>query len=466
MNKYTKLIKNSGIFAIANVGSHFISFLLVRFYTELLTIEQYGMIDVMVTTTSLVIPIVSLAIVEAVLRFSIDDENPKEVFSNGILVAICGSLAFAVVGPLVFIRTAYKDYFVLMALLVFLTSIDNICAQHVRGIGRVSVFAISGIIKTATLAGSNILLLLGLGMKIEGYLLSMIISEASSILFLMLASQAYRGLRLHPNMPLLKQMTKYSIPLIPNSLSWWVMNAADKYAILLMIGASANGLYAVAHKLPSLINICNNLFFQAWQLSAVEESKSEKKSEFYSNVFNVLAVTLFMVAAMLLLLLKPIMNVLAAAEYGEAWKYAPFLIIGMVFAAFSSFLGTNYVAMKQTNGALKTTIVGAVVNIVLNFVFIKMIGMHGAALATMISFAVTWLYRAVDTTGFVHITYRVPALIVSILLLVTEAILMIEGWEYATISGLFVCFGIAGLYRHEVRTVWTMGTQLIKKKQR
>ena len=158
MNKYTKLIKNSGIFAIANVGSHFISFLLVRFYTELLTIEQYGMIDVMVTTTSLVIPIVSLAIVEAVLRFSIDDENPKEVFSNGILVAICGSLAFAVVGPLVFIRTAYKDYFVLMALLVFLTSIDNICAQHVRGIGRVSVFAISGIIKTATLAGSNILL--------------------------------------------------------------------------------------------------------------------------------------------------------------------------------------------------------------------------------------------------------------------------------------------------------------------
>ena len=122
--------------------------------------------------------------------------------------------------------------------------------------------------------------------------------------------------------------------------------------------------------------------------------------------------------------------------------------------------------MKQTNGALKTTIVGAIVNIVLNFVFIKMIGMHGAALATMISFAVTWLYRAVDTTGFVHITYRVPALIVSILLLVTEAILMIEGWEYATISGLFVCFGIAGLYRHEVRTVWTMGTQLIKKKQR
>lgn len=463
MNKYAKLIKNSGIFAIANVGSHFISFLLVRFYTELLTTEQYGMIDVMVTTTSLVIPIISLAIVEAVLRFSIDDDNPKDVFINGIVVAVCGSLAFALIGPLFIIRTSYSEYFVYMAILVFLTSIDNICAQHVRGIGKVSVFAIAGIIKTATLAGSNILLLLGLGMKIEGYLLSMIISEATSILFLMLASKAYCGLRLHPNVELLKQMTRYSVPLIPNSLSWWVMNAADKYAILLIIGASANGIYAVAHKLPSLINICNNLFFQAWQLSAVEESKSEKKSEFYSNVFNVLAVTLFMVAAILLLLLKPIMSVLAAAEYGEAWKYSPFLIIGMVFAAFSSFLGTNYVAMKQTNGALKTTIVGAVVNVVLNFVFIKMIGMNGAALATMISFAVTWLYRAIDTRGFVHITYRIPSLMISILLLIAEAVLMIEGWEYSTITGVIVCCGIAGMYGHEIKTVWTMGTRLIKK---
>lgn len=465
MNKYTKLLKNSGIFAIANVGSHLISFLLVRFYTELLTTEQYGMIDVMVTTTSLVIPIISLAIVEAVLRFSIDDDNPKDVFINGVFVAVCGSLVFAIVGPWIFINTAYKDYFIFMAILVFLTSIDNICAQHVRGIGKVSIFAIAGIIKTAVLAGSNILFLLGLGWKIEGYMLSMIISEMASILFLMCASKAYKGLRTRPNMPLLRQMTKYSIPLIPNSLSWWVMNAADKYAILLMLGASYNGLYAVAHKLPSLINVCNNLFFQAWQLSAVEESKSDKKAEFYSNVFNVLALTLFMVAAVLFVLLRPIMKLLAAADYGEAWRYSPFLIIGMVFAAFSSFLGTNYVAMKKTNGALKTTIVGAVVNIILNFIFIKLIGMNGAALATMISFAVTWIYRAIDTREFVDIAYKMGALILSIVLLVLQAISMINNWPLSNYTGIAVCVVIAILYRHEVTTILTIIRRFLNRKK-
>lgn len=463
MNKYTKLLKNSGIFAIANVGSHLISFLLVRFYTELLTKEQYGMIDVMVTTISVAVPIISLAIVEAVLRFSIDEEKPKDVFTNGIFVAICGSLIFAILGPCFFLKTDYSNYFVYMAALVFLTCVDNICAQHVRGIGKVAIFAIAGIIKTAVLAGSNIAFLLGLGMKIEGYLLSMVFSEIASIMFLMIASHSYKGLSFHLNIPLLKQMTKYSIPLIPNSLSWWVMNAADKYAILLMLGASSNGLYAVAHKLPSLVNICNNLFFQAWQLSAVEESRSDKKAEFYSNVFNILAFTLFMAAAVLFVLLRVIMSVLVASDYNEAWRFSPFLIIGMVFAAFSSFLGTNYVAMKKTNGALKTTIVGAGINIILNFVLIKIIGMNGAALATMISFAVTWIYRVIDTKEFVNINYRINALVISIILLIIQAVLMIYDIPHSNVSGICVCMILALLYRHELGMIMRMTKRLILK---
>ena len=66
MNKYSKLIKNSGIFAIANMGSSIVSFILVRFYTELLSTEQYGTIDFLTTLSSMLIPFITLAIVEAV----------------------------------------------------------------------------------------------------------------------------------------------------------------------------------------------------------------------------------------------------------------------------------------------------------------------------------------------------------------------------------------------------------------
>ena len=466
MSKYTKLVKNSGIFAIANIGSHVISFVLVRFYTELLSKPQYGTVDVMVTTTSLIIPIISLAIVESVLRFSMDADNPQEVFSNGLFVAICGSLAFAVIGPWIFVFTSYFRYFAFMLFLVFVTSIDNICAQYVRGIGKVTIFALAGIIKTTVLAGSNILFLLGFGWKVEGYMLSMIMAALASTLFLFICSKAYKGLRIYPNKPLLKQMTKYSIPLIPNSLSWWIMNAADKYAILLLLGASFNGLYAVAHKLPSLINVCNTLFFQAWQLSAVEESNSEKKAEFYSTVFNVLAFLLFILAGFLLTLLKPITSLIASSEYQDAWRYTPFLIVGMVFAAFSSFLGTNYVAMKKTKGALKTTLVGALVNVVLNFVFIFFIGMNGAALATMISFAVTWIYRAIDTRAFVRINYKMIPLTFSIILILLQSILMIFGFAFSIYSGCIICVLILMMYRKEVGGFMKIVKQYTQKKKR
>ena len=453
MNRYTKLIKNSAIFAIANLGSHLISFLLVRFYTEFLTTEQYGIIDFFVTTSSLIIPIISISIVEAVLRFSIDEKRKNDVLCNGFLVTIIGSVIFLIVGPFVFYHTSYYQYFWFFYFLVLFTSIDGIFAQFIRGSGKVTVFAISGIIKTFTLVGCNLIFILIFHMRVEGYLLSLIVSEIATIAFLIVASKLYKGFVYNINCLLMKQMIVYSIPLIPNSLSWWIMNAADKYVIIAVLGNAANGLYAVAHKLPTLINLCNSLFFQAWQLSAVEESDSETKSEFYSNVFNLLAFLLFSISGLLLLFLKPIMNILVAESFSGAWKYSPFLILSMVFAAFSSFLGTNYIAMKQTKGALKTTIVGAIVNIFLNIVLIKKIGMNGPALATMISFGITWLYRTYDTKNFVVIHYKLLPLVTSTCLLIIQSVLLIREHKLCEITGLMVLILICCLYFKEMKVI-------------
>lgn len=464
MNKYVKLLKNSGIFAFASIGSHLITFLLVRFYTELLSTEQYGIIDIIVTAKSLIIPIISLAIVESVLRFSIDDNRPMDVFVNGLFIAFGGTLFFFFTGFLFFHDNVYQEYFGLLTLLVFFTCIGNITAQYVRGIGKIFVFALSGVIKTLVLAGCNILFLWYFGWKINGYILSMIFSETITVMFLVMASKSYNFLPLHINKLLLKEMLKYSIPLIPTTLSWWAMNATSKYVILLYLGVSSNGLFAVAHKLPSFITLCNNLFFQAWQLAAVEESKSEAKAVFYSNVFNVLAMALFMMSALLLLFLKPMMGLLAAKEYSEAWRYTPFLIIGMVFAAFSSFLGTNYVAMKKTYGALKTTIVGAIVNIILNFLFIRNMGINGAGFATMISFGVIWAYRSYDTRNFVSITYKKIPLVISICTLILQSIAMIMDCKFAVYTGIGTCFLILLLYKPELSIISSIFYQFLRRK--
>lgn len=447
MGKYKKLLKNAGIFAIGNVGSSLISFFFVRFYTEFLSQSQYGDIDVMVTTVSLIVPIITLAIVESVLRFSMEKENRIDVLNNGIVVTIVGSIVFSVVGFVIFSFTHYKKFFPYILAMVFFQALDGICAHHSRGAGKTKVFAATGVVRTLTLVLFNLLFLLGLKMGIEGYLLAVILSEMVTTGFSVFASGAYRQLRLKTDKMLLQQMVKYSIPLIPNSLSWWVMNASDKYVILMMLGPSSNGIYAVAHKIPSIINICNNLFFQAWQISAVDEAKSENKESFYSSVFNMLSMSLVIITAILFIIIRLITRIIASDSFLEAWKYSPFLILSMVFAAFASFVGTNYSVKKETTGALKTTLAGAIVNIILNFILVKMVGMSGAAMATMVSYFVVWIYRVHDTKDFVSIKCDWGKLAISLVLLIIQAFLISKAWEFFAYSGATVLLCIVILYK-------------------
>lgn len=462
MNRYGKLVKNSGIFAIANLGSHLITFFLVRFYTEVLTAAEYGIVDFVITTSSMLIPFLTLAIVEAVLRFSMDNEDQSAVFTNGILLAILGSFILLILGPVFISGTVYEPFFPYLLGLVLCSSINLISAQYTRGVGRVSAFAVAGLIKTVTLVCSNLFFLLYMNWGVKGYLLSSILSELASSIFLTVRVQLYRCVEFKWNGKLLKKMLRYSIPLMPNSLSWWVMKAADKYVILSVMGTAANGIYAVAHKIPSLIELCNSIFFQAWQLSAVQEAASETKSEFYSRVFQFLSAMLCVVASLLILALKPIAKIMVAASYGEVWKFMPFLIIAMVFSAFSGFLGTNYVAMKKTDGALKTTFIGAITNIALNILLVRPFGINGAAFATMISFMVTWLYRAYDTRKFVLIRHNAIQLWESLVLLLIQSVAVLCDWAFivSAISSTLVIM----LHMSQIKLISTKVCQMIRKK--
>lgn len=450
MGKYLKLIKNSGIFAIANLGSSVVSFVLVRFYTELLTAEQYGTIDFLVTLSSMLIPFLTLAIVEAVLRFGIDSEDKTGVLSSGLKVALIGNFIAFIIGPFIIGNTPYADYAYWILCLILSTSLNNIAAQFVRGIGKVRIFAFCGILKTLVLVSCNILFLAFFKMKVEGYLLSAIISEVVSFIFFFLTVGLWRYISINSNPGILKEMVLYSLPLMPSSLAWWLMNASDKYMLIAFIGIQANGIYAVAHKIPTLINLCNSLFFQAWQLSAVEESKSNSKLVFYSNVFNALAMVLFLACSMLFLLMKPIMRVLVASSYGDVWRFTPFLVLSMVFSAFASFLGTNYTVTKKTSGALKTTIVGAIVNVVLNYILIQIWGINGAAFATMISFFTMWIVRTFDTREFIIIQYQYKKIIVSLFALISQALVISCGFKYTFFSGIVCMLVVLFAYQSDI----------------
>ena len=406
VSSYKKLLKNSSIFAIANLGTKIISLLLVPYYTFVLSTEEYGSVDLIVTTISLIIPIITLSIFDSVLRFAMDMiDKREEIFSSAFIAMIIGFILSLLLLPLVKLIPSIYKYVGLFYSIILIQSIHILLSNFIRAIGKIKLFALDGVFNTIVLLTSNIILLTVFNYGIKGYLISILVSHIMSCMFILLFGKVLSYIKFNKyDNNIIKEMLLYSIPLIPNALMWWVMNVSDRYIITIFLGYTANGLYAIANKIPGLLNIVNSIFFQAWQLSAIEESNSKTKSNFYTNVFNIFATTMLLVTSILVLIIKPMIRLMVSSEYQECWKYTPFLLLGIVFSSFSSFLGTNYIAMKKTNGVFKTSIIGAIINIILNIITIPIIGINGAAISTMISFLVVWILRIKDTKEYVNIS--------------------------------------------------------------
>ncbi|MBN1072557.1 polysaccharide biosynthesis protein [Clostridium botulinum] len=453
MEIYKKLIKNSWIFAIANLGSKLITILLVPFYTYVLNTSQYGTVDIMITSISLLLPLINLSIFEGTLRFSIKSEyDSKNILSTSIIVILVSNFIFILMYPLLTNIPIIKEYVNIFYLILFIQGINLVFSQFLRGIGRINTFAFNGIIITVFTVILNIIFLVKFNMGVIGYMLSILLANIISSIFMIFSEKIWIYINFKKyNGKLLHEMLSYSIPLIPNSLMWWIMNLSDRYAITIFLGVSANGLYAVANKIPSLLNLLNSIFFQAWQLSAIEECEDENKSHFYSNVFNAFSIIMLISTSIIILFIKPLVKFFISNEFSESWKYTPFLLLGIVFSSFSGFLGTNYIAMKKTKGIFKSSLIGAIINIILNVVLISMIGLNGAAIATMISFFIVWIIRIYDTREFVKIKIDVKKFCINILFIFIQILVLYLDFTFNILIQILLLFIILLLNVKEIK---------------
>jgi len=441
MNKYNKLLYNSFIFAIGNFGSKLLVFLLIPVYTFSLSTEQLGTVDLITSTASLLLPAVTFSIFEAVLRFVMDKRIPgHEILLNALFVVFIGMVITIVISPLLVKILPISEFLYYILLLLFTQSIYTILTQYVRAQGMVRLYAVCGMINALVLVLFSSIFLLVMRKGVEGYLLSFIFANIAGSVVALVAGKVklYFHIRFI-KAKLIREMLKYSIPLVPNALMWWIIGFSDRYVINYFLGLSANGLYSVASKIPGIMNVVNSFFFQAWQMSAIEEADSKEKSNFYSNIFHIFAIFMLIFASFLIANLKLVMSILVAPNYYEAWKYIPYLLLGSVFSSFSSFFGTNYIVAKKTSGVLKTSVIGAMANLGLNFVFIPIIGIYGAAIGTMISFAIMWILRVLDTKKYanIRINKKISILVFLISLQIVVAYQNIKG-EYLIQIGLFL----------------------------
>lgn len=258
MEQYRKLAINTFLFAIGNIGSRSISFLLLPLFTRYMIPSDYGRLGVINTTVQLLVPLLSFQIVEAIFRFAADVrevKRGKNVFSNAFFFSFLSFVFSVSFYPLLRNVSIFAEFNMYFYSIFFLTVLNSIVKQFIRGLGRVNLFVVSDMLYSGIFAVSSVVLLVLMKLGIRAYLLSNIIALVSSTLFIFFYANLVKYLSPRIDIKSLKEMLSFSIPLIPNGIMWWVINASDRYLLSYFIGYEATGMYSVAAMFPSVVSI-------------------------------------------------------------------------------------------------------------------------------------------------------------------------------------------------------------------
>lgn len=446
-DRYKKLFSFTIILSIGTIISKLMTYVvLTPLYTKTLSTEEFGIVELVVQTANLLMPLVSLGINQAVLRFGMDGETDRgSVLTSGLLINLAGFGIFALFYPLVRLIPAFGEYSLLIYLFIFCSITHYLFAYCVKSMQKAKLFTICVIIGTAITVLLDILFLAVWDMGIVGYILAIALSDLICSFILIFTAKLWKLIRFDKlKKPITKAMLRYSVPLIPNSALWWITDYSDRYMVTLYIGESANGLYSLAYRLPNMLIMVCGIFMDAWQMSVLSEKSRLERQKFFSNVFAMYQSIIFVGAAGLIMGAKLVTQIMIQnQDYYPSWQYIPTLVIATAMSCFVTFLGTIYVVEKKSKSSLITTVIGTIVNLAGNFILIPLMGQygaHGAALATASSYGLVFLLRAFHTRKFIPIDWNLPRFFANFTLVIAQAVIMVfevPGWMYM-VPALFI----------------------------
>lgn len=442
MNKYKRLLKNISVLLAGNFVTRILSFFMVPFYTSILTTSDYGTADLISNIVFLVLPVFSLLMEEAVMRFALDKGNNKqEIFSIAFKLSTFGFLCAMCFSPIILLFKSIRPYYIYVVMYYIVTWLYNLLSNYAKGLDKVALITTAEIIHTFTYLGLNIYFLAVVKIGIHGYLLAISLSNLAAVLFFAISCNVIKAIFSVPkiNRKIAKEMIKYSLPMIPNYILWWVNNASDRFLVTFFCGTSVNGVYSVAYKIPSLLNSITSIFASAWRISSVDNFGSKESVRFYNNVYSFYSGLLFISSSCLVFSSKIIAGLLFAKDFFVAWKITPILVLAYVYSALAQYLNSIFSASKQTKALLYSSLAGAVVNILLNVLLIPKFQGTGAAIATVAGYMVIWIVNMINTRKIMKINLYLGIILSSTALIVVQIIcVLFDSWQSYIIAGVCI----------------------------
>lgn len=463
MGNYKKLTQNIVFIMAGSFASKLLSFLFVPFYTSILTTSEYGIADLITTTVYLLFPIFTGVISESMMRFALDkDINKSQVFMAGMLITFIGLALLIASIPLIRLYSILNPYIVYLLLYYVSFCLYSTFSYFVQGMQLIPLFTLSGVINTVVLVSLNFIFLLWLKIGLKGYLLSFIISGFISSISLFYGARLwqYRLPLRKIEKKILNEMLGYSLPMVPNSLSWWISNSASKYILTSYASIGVVGVFAAANKLPSIIYVLSGIFVSAWRLSAVDDFGTDRGIAFYSNVYNKYFALCVIASSLVVTFNKVLSFLFYGKDFYGAWQYIPILVLAVMMHGFSEFFGTIYTTAKRTPMLFYSSFIGAIVQIAAGWFLIQRYGGHGAAVSTLMSYAAIWAIRVIHSAKIIKLKDNYTKDIIQLSLLLAQVIIATFTPKFLDTGTFFILLAIlainAKLIINATKTCWDM----------
>lgn len=462
MNESTKkeLKSNTFLFGVGEICTKVLQYIVALFLSYFLSTEETGDITLIKTSALLIIPLVSIDIIEAVFRFSADKTaNKKAVFSSGVIVSLGAGvllvpativlhLLFAVSSPIIV-------YFFIASLMV-----HNIVHYFVKGVGKVRLYVINSLLFAVGTCGVTLLCLFVFGGGVKTYFVCYTATCLFCIVFMIVAGQLWRFFSIRSiDRKTFFSMLRYSAPLIINTIGWWLISASDTYITNIFLGNGAVGVLSYSHKFPSLLSSFYAIFGMAFQLLAITkldfQNDQEKAvaEESFSAVFNKLVFAMGFLVLLIITVSEPAIKFLVSSAYYESWRYVSMYTFGMFFFVLSSFYGYIYNVKKRNAPLLVSTILCGLCNIGLCYLLYWLTGsIFSAALSTLVSYFLIFIFRALDSRRILPFKIDKRCIFVFLFLLVAVLINSFGQFDSRYLFGInfFLTSGFFLIFRNDM----------------
>lgn len=474
MNKFKLFIENFLVYGLGGIISKLIPLIMVPIVTRLMpNTEYYGISDLSNTVVQFGSAIAVIGMYDAMYRMFFEKEEKeykKNICSTALLFTMVTSLIVFVI--MLIARNFIAQYFFgnskyayvvyLSAMAVLVSATNSIISAPTRMQNKRKIFLVTNTVSPLLSYSISIPMLLA-GHYVIALPLAAVVSGVTMEITFGILNHGWFNFRRFDK-KLLRQLLIIAIPLFPNFLIYWLFNSCDKVMITNILGIGAAGIYSVGSKLGHCSQLIYTAFAGGWQYFAFSTMKDDNQVKSNSMIFEYLGVISFVATAFICAWSYLIFNILFTDKYLTGYVVAPYLFLAPLLQMLFQVACNQFLVIKKTWPNMLILSSGVVINIVINYFLIPVLGIEGAAIATLLGYVVSDVICVVVLCKMklMVINFKfVLATIIMVIYIIAWRLMFSNKILIGTISAIIVSIIMLFLYREDLKKLLAM----IKKKK-